>query len=196
MPAKDRNRIEYLGWALSILDSEDEFEQLKTFDCGDDDLNEFFREDALPHKEELLAETYALRLIDSEATGSNDSLSDPVAFVTFNNDNIELTQRKRKKLLPAKKARYRYLPAVKIGRLGVRKEYQRKDIGTHLLNMVKRLFLTNNRTGCRFITVDAYNKPRVLKFYLKNDFSFLHNKDENKATRIMYFDLKRLKGQL
>ena len=73
MPAKDRNRIEYLGWALPILDSEDEFVQLKTFDCGDDDLNEFFREDALPHKEELLAETYALRLNDLEATGSNDS---------------------------------------------------------------------------------------------------------------------------
>ena len=58
--------------------------------------------------------------------------------------------------------------------------------------MAKKFFLEDNRTGCRFMTVDAYNNDRVIKFYKKNGFQFLSNKDTNKKTRIMYFDLKRL----
>jgi hypothetical protein len=46
-------------------------------------------------------------------------------------------------------------PAVKIAGFGVQKEYCRGEIGIQRLNMVNTLFLVNNRTGCRFITVDA-----------------------------------------
>ncbi|SLM30375.1 hypothetical protein MTBBW1_2200029 [Desulfamplus magnetovallimortis] len=55
-----------------------------------------------------------------------------------------------------------------------------------------QLFLLDNRTGCRLITVDAYNDSKVLKFYQKNDFSLFSEKDKNKKTRAMFFDLKRL----
>lgn len=59
----------------------------------------------------------------------------------------------------------------------------------------------DNKTGCRFLVVDAYNDHRTLKFYEKNGFKFLHkNEDEEKqyflvkdnviTTRLMYFDLK------
>jgi len=189
MPARSRNRVLEDNWVLEILDTDESFKWLESFDCDDEDLNEFFRKDAVPHKKELLAEIYSLRLI--EATG--ESAFDPVAFVTFHNDAIQLSHKERERLLPPSKARYRSLPAVKIGRLGVEKEYQRNNIGTNLLNMVKRLFVTQNRTGCRFLTVDAYNDPRVINFYERNDFRFLHEKDKNKDTRIMYFDLNRLK---
>ncbi len=53
------------------------------------------------------------------------------------------------------------------------------------------MFLKDNRTGCRFITIDAYNNERTLRFYEKNDFTFFSDKDKNKKTRSMYFDLKR-----
>ena len=32
----------------------------------------------------------------------------------------------------------------------------------------------DNKTGCRFLVVDAYNNPRTLHFYERNDFRFLH----------------------
>jgi len=53
-------------------------------------------------------------------------------------------------------------------------------------------FHYNNRTGCRFLTVDAYNRDNILKFYTKNDFQFFYDKDKNRKTRAMFFDLKRL----
>lgn len=45
-------------------------------------------------------------------------------------------------------------------------------IGTNLINIVKKIFVTENRTGGRFITVDAYNTQHVLDFYIRNDFDF------------------------
>ena len=74
----------------------------------------------------------------------------------------------------------------------MQKEFQGKNIGTHALNIAKKLFTTENRTGCRFLTVDAYNKQPVLKFYEKNGFSPFNEKDANKDTRSLFFDLKRL----
>ena len=81
----------------------------------------------------------------------------PVAFISFSNDAIELSRERRGEILPPSKARYRYLPAAKIARLGVDKKFQRKNIGTLFINMAKQLFLMDNRTVCRFMTVDAYN---------------------------------------
>jgi len=192
-----RNRIEADPFALSILDDPTEFDCCQSFDCGDDDLNDFFQRDALPHKKELLATTYCLKM--KEAADGKDSPS--VAFITFSNDTVK-TSKKDKNLkafvgylaenIPVEK-HYPFLPAVKIGRLGVRKDFQKHNIGTFLLNLTKVLFTTHNRTGCRFITVDAYNKEKVVKFYKKNDFQFLHDDDSKRQTRIMFFDLKRFR---
>ena len=49
--------------------------------------------------------------------------------------------------------------------------------------------LTENRTGCLFITVDAYNNPETTAFYEKNGFTFLWSKDRRHKTRIMWFNL-------
>ena len=64
---------------------------------------------------------------------------------------------------------------------------QGKQIGTFLIDFVGTLFVTDNKSGCRFLTVDAYSQ--AIPFYLKNDFVFLSSEDENQRTRLMYFDL-------
>jgi GNAT superfamily N-acetyltransferase len=89
---------------------------------------------------------------------------------------------------------YEYLPAVKIARLAVLKEYQGWDVGDLVLTMTKSIFLTQNRTGCRILTVDAYKDDRVVKFYQDNGFARIpENKKERKnETWTMYFDLKRV----
>ncbi|MBN1366074.1 MAG: GNAT family N-acetyltransferase [Syntrophaceae bacterium] len=202
MPTKTRNKIKSDKFILARLESNKDFKRAIFFDCGVDDLNEFFKEDAIYHKEHLLAETYYFQPIEA----TKNRLFYPVAFISFLNDHIPITHEEKKvekkdfwkdikKHMPYKLSHYNAFPAVKIGRLGVHKDYQRNHIGSYLLNMTKEFFLTHNRTGCRFITVDSYNSEVTISFYQKNGFQFLWNNDKNKDTRIMYFDLKRFKDQ-
>lgn len=189
MLSRGRNKIRIGNWQFKKLDIAD-YEKCKNFDCDDDDLNDFFRRDALDHKKELLTETYSLSLVRKEQDKDLSSIS--IALISFCNDAIIFPDEDRKKFLPDKKSHYKSLPSVKIARLGVDCNVQRSKLGTFLVMLSKTLFMKNNRTGCRFITVDAYNKEKTINFYQKNGFRFLHDKDREKRTRIMYFDLKRV----
>ena len=53
-------------------------------------------------------------------------------------------------------------------------------------------FLQNNKTGCRFVTVDAY--LAAITFYEKNHFYPLQPNDDDTHTRLLYFDLKEYKA--
>ncbi len=55
------------------------------------------------------------------------------------------------------------------------------------MDFMKEYFVNDNKTGCRFITVDAYKTAE--SFYLKNDFMYLSTNDENNYTRVMFYDL-------
>ena len=48
----------------------------------------------------------------------------------------------------------------------------------------------DNKTGCRFITVDAY--ADAIPFYLRNGFVPLNDEDIDEPTRLLYFDLNDL----
>jgi GNAT superfamily N-acetyltransferase len=168
MQPSERNSSGNHEWRLEKVD---DFSIFIDFECGDNDLNDFIRHDAVRHRMELLAETYALK------------------------EAIQLSRSARRRILPQKK-QYPFLPAVKIARLGVLSPFQGKNIGTLLINMSKNMFLRDNRTGCRFMTVDAYNKQQVINFYQKNGFAFLSEADQKKETRSMYFDLKRLAASM
>ena len=110
------------------------------------------------------------------------------------------------KLIPWVKQGRNY-PAVLIGRLGVSRKYRNQKIGSQIIDFIKAWFLSDhNKTGCRFVVVDAYNKEDVLHFYsnANNKFSFLFKEesqeklynsipaDENLKSRQMYFDLATL----
>ena len=83
--------------------------------------------------------------------------------------------------------RIRSYPAIKIGRLAVSQIAQNQSIGRYLLDYIKQRYVQEPDAGCRFITVDAYVNARP--FYIKNDFIFLNSDDEDKNTRLMYYDL-------
>lgn len=160
--------------------------ELKPFDCGDEDLNEFFHQDSQNYRKELLAVTYIL-----------ESDSNTVAFFSLLNDKISVedVDSKRKfarffkDIMPREK-QFKSYPAMKIGRLGITKEYQGKGLGKIILDYIKNLFITNNRTGCKFITVDAYNAST--SFYEKNEVLYLPAKEPGIHTKQMYFDLRTL----
>ena len=109
----------------------------------------------------------------------------PLGFVTLANDAVRFSKRGFAGFP------YKAFPAVKLGRLGVSLGFQRRGIGGVLLSMTAEFLRTENRTGCRFLTLDAYNKPETLAFYMKNGFDFLQEKDRNTNRRTipMYRDI-------
>lgn len=171
----ERNSIFFDGFILAPVLDFSIFAGASSF-AGDKDIDEFILKDAQRHFEQHMATTYSLRLPDV----TNDIL----AFATLQNDAIKLAE-------PLDDFPYKSFPAVKIGRLGVNKNFQNKGIGSMLLSIIARLMLTNNRTGCRFITLDAYNTERTLNFYSKNGFMFLKPGKINSERRTipMYKDL-------
>jgi GNAT superfamily N-acetyltransferase len=156
---------------------------IKSFDCEDEDLNEFLIEDAKVSLSELLTVTYILE---------NDA--ETIAFWSLLNDKIikkEVNSFSWSNIwdrMPEGK-KYSSYPAMKIGRLGVSKQFKGVGIGTAIIDHLKAKFITNNRTGCKFITVDAYKQS--LDFYIKNGFVFFDSERDNVKlhTRQMYFDL-------
>lgn len=167
------------------------------FDCGDDDLNEFFAKDAANWQKDLLTVTYYLLLNDGVAL-----------YFSLANDKITAETlpknfwRKIKSKFPHQKHRGDY-PAVKIGRFAVATAYRRQPEhwGSKAMDFIKNWMVTENKTGCCFLTVDAY--PSAVPFYQKNGFKFLGSPEEKiyndflkdqsrKETVAMYFFLKSI----
>jgi hypothetical protein len=71
MQPKKRNEIHNDKFSLIPVVKKDDFRswEIVCFDCGDDDLNEFFQIDAYPHHKQLLATTYYFQ--PKEATEKN-----------------------------------------------------------------------------------------------------------------------------
>lgn len=184
---------------------------IAAFDCTDEDLNEFFKVDSLLFQTQLIGKSYAFTL--------DSSPRNILCAFTVSNDALRVIdlpnarKRKAKKDIPHAKSFPSY-PAVKVGRLGVDINYRKKGfgLGSQMMNFIKGWFADpENKTGCRFITVDAYNNEEALEYYKRNSFVFLFpnevdeveyvNKDrdahhqlkpEDLKTRTMHFDLMGL----
>lgn len=156
----------------------------KPFDCEDPDLNDFFINDSIDYFNQLMATTYYFEN-DSNTVAYFSVLNDKIINKDTENKTIsnQLT-----KEIPNDKRRPVY-PSVKVGRLAVNTHHQSQGFGSELLTFIKSFFAYNNKTGCRFITVDAYNSEKINNFYKKNNFKFLTDQDKGEKTRLMYFDL-------
>ena len=120
-------------------------ESVKSFDCGDTDLNDFILNESLLYRKALLAVSYV---------------------VEDKKDNNR---------------------AAAYCRLGVDRLVKGTGMGSFLLAFIQSYFVINNKTGCRFLTVDAYSE--AVPFYIKNGFVPLTPEDENSSTRLLFFDL-------
>lgn len=167
---------------LTIIRLSENF-KIENFDCDDDDLNDFFLNNSKKYSDQLLAVTYIIQ-----------SDGNTIAFFSIFNDKISIKEIKnpndwkefQNKHFPPEKSLASF-PAVKIGRLGVNKAHQKQGIGKIIIDYLIDSFITSNKTGCRFITVDAYKES--LSFYEKTGFDYLTEKDVNKDTRLMFLDL-------
>ena len=174
-------------------------EKCQEFSCNHTDLDDFFKNDVQIYSDELFGKSYCF-LLDEDP-------SIIVCAFTISNDSIKVqflpeisTAKIRSKI--SNKKTFKSFPAVLIGRLGVNKDFKKQGIGCELMEFIKSWFIDkNNKTGCRFVVVDAYNKKESLNYYLKNGFQYVFStKEEEKKymrislnsslrTRLMYFDL-------
>ena len=165
----------------------EEQDSVKSFDCGDDDLNDFILHESPLYRKEKLAVTYVLKEADDLA---NEHIK---AFFSLSNDRISISDFDSKTKYNRFSRRFnnhkrlKSYPAAKIGRLAVHASAKGMNIGSTLLNFIKRYFTADNKTGCRFITVDAY--AAAIPFYLRNGFVPLNEEDADEPTRLLYFDL-------
>ena len=152
---------------------------LLPFDCGNSDLTDYFFSSAKPDMQKLLSVTYYL-----EADGKT------ILFFTLSNDKIAESEQNRSREPLFSKSFFnkikdkfgrpkhrRDYPAVKIGRFGVNRAYRNtgEHWGSRTLDFIKYWMITENKTGCCFITVDAY--ATAVGFYQKNGFRFLGEKE-------------------
>jgi GNAT superfamily N-acetyltransferase len=153
-------------------------DNVSSFDCGDEDLNEFIRDDALKQLNAKINVTYLCRY-----------KRQVVAFFTLSADSIKIyiddLQGFKDKDIP-----YKEFPAVKIGRLAVCNPYQSKGVGTNLiLLIIGRAFELSDHLGIRYISVDAYKDS--VSFYKRKYFTeFIH--DDETRTVQMYLDIFRI----
>ena len=145
-----------------------ENEQVKSFNCGDADLNDF---------------------ILNEASAYFSLANDRISLADFH-DKSAFNRFRKHRFVNEK--RLKSYPAAKICRLAVSNELQRQHIGDRIINFIKSYFLIDNRIGCRFLTVDAY--CGAVPFYLKNGFIPLGEEEKESPTRLMFFDLASLRS--
>lgn len=176
--------------------------QCGRFSCGNSDLDDFFWNDTVGYSKQLLGKSYCFRLDEDPAV--------IVCAFTVSNSAIktsDLPNSRKKKVtgkIPHRKQLKNY-PAVLIGRLGVNQDFAKNKVGTELMNFIKLWFSDqSNKTGCRFIIVDAYNQAVPKKYYEFNGFKYLFSSEEQEkaylnidkeddlGTRFMYFDLIQL----
>lgn len=171
------------------------------FSCGNEDLDEFFFKDAIAYDHDLMGKTYCWVL--------RDDITKIVAMVTLANASIQTTHlqnntRRRVNKNVAYNKQGRTYPAVLIGRLGVNSLFQSTEyhIGSQVMNFIKEWFKSSdNKTGCRFVLVDAINNTHTIRYYERNGFKPLFS-DESKEkefydiaddeflrTRMFFFDL-------
>ncbi len=172
----------------------------RPFSCGNPDLDDFFLNDALAYDRDLMGKAYCWVL--------NNDVTHIVGFVTLANASIQTThmQNNPKRHLNKSVAyskQGRTYPAGLIGRIAVAREFQGKEfqIGKQMMEFVKDWFIADdNKTGGRYILVDAMNSEHTLNYYKRNGFKplfpriedekeFYHIKDGELRTRMFYYDL-------
>ena len=166
-------------------------ETVKAFNCGDDDLNDFILNEAVPYHKAMLAVTYIFEHRQTGQVAAFFSLAHDKVSVTDFDNNTEFNRFRRRRFVNEK--RIRSYPAIKLCRLGVDVSIRGKSVESNILKYIKTLYLLDNRAGCRFLTVDAYNA--AIPFYELNGFLPLSDEDNDKPTKAMFFDLNDIKPQ-
>ncbi len=136
---------------------------LSKFDCGDNDINEFLKKDALIYQDKKIATT-TLFTFNEEVIG----------FFSAATDSIKLKLEEKHTHIIQEKPIQEF-PAIKIARIGRDRKYKGNKIGSIILKCaIGHILECSDMIAVRFVTVDAY--PTKSEWY--EQFGFVRNLDE------------------
>lgn len=154
---------------------------LRDFDCGDEDLNDFLKNDAGENQKNWLS---AARILydNNKITGYFTPIAD-----TLNREHVNETDR-------VEGYTYSKYSCIKLARLAVDKRYQKQGIGKELMIYVFAIARKIvNYDGGKSLTVDAKNS--AVDFYRK--FGFVPVRSQKNADTIpMYADFPHVFEQV
>lgn len=151
------------------------------FNCGDADLDDFLKTDALPFQDFKIAQTYlAIELTELPEGETRRRL---IGYFSVAADAVRLTSGEKRKLRNESGQRMSnnkppVIPSMKLARIAVCEAYKTEHCGcgTEMVRYACQLALeAAKQQGCRLLTVDAY--PDAVEFYTKLKFV------ENKASQ-------------
>ena len=157
--------------------TEEVVKKCKDYTCKKDaDIEEFFKSEFKDYNRQLLGKSYCFL--------TREEVPRLACAFTLSNSSVRvdrLSNKKRNKInrdIPNSKRRSQY-PAVLIGQLAVMDDFHGIDLGTKVMDFIKSWFIDpHNKTGCRYIVVDAVNQKNVLEFYENNGFKYFFASDE------------------
>lgn len=151
---------------------------LSKFDCSDEDLNDFIKNDALTYQAKKLATTILFFYEDNV-----------IGFISVAADSLKLNL-DEKETYGIHQKKLEDVPAIKLARLAVDKIFQKQGVGTNILKWIIGYALDYSEIiAVRFITIDAY--PDKTDFYLKFNFMINQNRHYTKKSNhiSMRYDL-------
>jgi len=139
-----------------------------SFNCGDKDINEFFKTDALVYNEQKIASTF-LFVLNNEILG----------FFSVAADSIKLKVSEKESHNIQNKPISEF-PAAKIARIGRDVKYKNQKIGENILKWaVGYIMKCSEMMAVRFVTVDSY----VNRAAWYEQFGFTRNLEEKYIKR-------------
>ena len=165
-----------------------ENQDVKRFTCGNPDLDEFLTtEEVKDYDAHGLGKTSLVYLQDNL-----------VAYFTVSNDSLRVEYlKKTRSFSKTAKLMVDSYPAVKIGRLAIAKDWQRKGIGRAIVAYIAKAALeSGTRFGVRLLIVEA--KPESIAFYEKCGFELTYEtrRERGRSNRTMFLDLQSLQDLL
>lgn len=164
---------------------------VKQFAMGDQafqPLKTFLQNQALDFQNSLIAQTYVV----VKNSDKNQNIRKVVGYITLTCSEIDLQDFYDVEDCPQAN-RYDVLPAVKIARLAVDKNYREYGIGKMLIQFAVSLCVNViiEQVGCRFLITDS--KEDSITFYERCGFTVLDTEsNRNSEHPIMFVDLKKL----
>lgn len=158
---------------------------LAPFDSGDEELNDFLKNDALTEQHHLLSKTQLCFYKDHIA-----------GFITLTADSVQVklppkAGKRELNLDPSQlieDCSYPAYPCILIARLAVDKKLHGRGLGSYLLSLAIG-FALDSPLGCRYLAVDP--KADAVGFYEKWGFKYW-----TRSTRRMFLNMRDVAEQL